>query len=200
MNTRRAGAIASFWRSPLAVALAVAFVLAAATSNWTIHNVGQYNGPDAPRTLPVGWGLEAASGVVLVGFMISLRDALHEQVGIKGTLVVVVIGSLVSAVLAPPALAFASGATMIAAEGADALVYDRLRQRGRVMAAAVSNLASAAIDSVMFLLLAFGVAAAQQGAFALTVGKVEASLLTLAVLVAAGWAGRQMGGLRSLST
>jgi uncharacterized PurR-regulated membrane protein YhhQ (DUF165 family) len=147
---------APIWRSPITIALAGAFVIAAATSNWAIHNIGQFNGPDAPRTLPIGWGLEAPSGVVLVGVMIAVRDALHEQVGIKGTLVVILMGSVISALLAPPALAVASGATMVTAEVADALVYERLRQRGRLIAAAASNFVSATIDSAMFLLIAFG--------------------------------------------
>ena len=120
---------------PVAV-LAATFVGAAAASNWAIQHVGHYNGAHAPRTIPIGWGMEAASGVILVGVMISVRDALHEQVGIKGTLLAILIGSAISSSLAPPALAVASGATMVLAESADALVYQSLRRRGRVLAEA----------------------------------------------------------------
>lgn len=66
-----------------AVALAALFVAAAAASNWAIENVGRANGPLAPRTIPIGWGLEAPSGVVLIGMMIAVRDALHERVGLR---------------------------------------------------------------------------------------------------------------------
>lgn len=167
---------------PLAVFLAILFVGAAAASNWTLQHVGQDNGPLAPRTIPIGWGLDAASGVLLVGVMISVRDALHEQVGLKGTLIAIVVGSIVSSALAPPALAVASGVTMLVAELADAVVYQRLRRRGRTLAAAASNLASSLLDSAVFLTIAYGVHAATQGTYPLTVGKLEASLLALAVL------------------
>ena len=170
---------------PLTVALAVVFVASAAASNWAIQHIGQNHGPHAPRTIPIGWGLDAASGVLLVGVMIAVRDALHEQVGIKGTFVLIVLASLVSTLLAPPALAVASGATMLLAESADALVYQRLRRRGRVLAATASNIVSSFLDSAIFLLIAFGVAEAIRGSYALTIGKIEISLLTLAVLALA---------------
>ena len=173
-------------RNPRLVAvLAATFVGAAAASNWAIQHVGHYNGAHAPRTIPIGWGMEAASGVILVGVMISVRDALHEQVGIKGTLLAILIGSAISSSLAPPALAVASGATMVVAESADALVYQRLRRRGRVLAAAASNIVSSLLDSAVFLLIAFGVNATTQGAPALTIGKFEVSLLTLTIMALA---------------
>jgi uncharacterized PurR-regulated membrane protein YhhQ (DUF165 family) len=176
---------------PLTLSLAVIFIASAAASNWAIQHIGQSHGAQAPRTIPVGWGLDAASGVLLVGVMISVRDALHEQVGIKGTLLLIALGSAVSSLLAPPALAMASGATMLLAESADALVYQRLRQRGRVLAAMASNVVSSLLDSALFLLIAFGVAAAFQGSFALTIGKIEVSLLTLAALALAPKAARR---------
>ena len=167
------------------MALAVVFVASAAASNWAVQHVGQDHGPHAPRTIPIGWGLDAASGVLLVGVMIAVRDALHEQVGIKGTFVLIVLASLVSTLLAPPALAVASGATMLLAESADALVYQRVRRRGRALAATASNIVSSFMDSAVFLVIAFGVAEAIRGSYALTVGKIEISLLTLAVLALA---------------
>lgn len=167
------------------VLFAAVFVAAAATSNWAIENIGQDNGPFAPRTIPVGWGLDAPSGVLLIGVMIAVRDALHERVGLKGTLLVIVLGSVVSALVAPAALAVASGVTLLAAETTDALVYQKLRRRGRLRAAFASNIVSSVIDSALFLLIAFGIEAAHHGTWALTVGKVEASIITLAILAAA---------------
>jgi uncharacterized PurR-regulated membrane protein YhhQ (DUF165 family) len=165
--------------------LTLLFVASAAASNWAIQHVGRNNGPIAPRTIPIGWGMQAASGVVLVGVMISVRDALHEQVGIRGTLVAITIGSGFSALLAPPALAIASGTTMLVAESADALVYQRLRTWGWFLAATGSNLVSALLDSAIFLVIAYGANVAAHGTYALTVGKVEVSLLTLAALALA---------------
>jgi uncharacterized PurR-regulated membrane protein YhhQ (DUF165 family) len=74
---------------------------------------------------------------------------------------------------------------MVVAESADALVYQSLRRRGRVLAAAASNIVSSLLDSAVFLLIAFGVNAATQGAAALTIGKFEVSLLTLAIMALA---------------
>lgn len=165
--------------------LAAAFIGAAAISNWAVQHVGQNNGPNAPHTIPIGWGLHAASGVLLIGAMITLRDALHEQVGIKGTLLVIVVGSIVSALLAPASVALASGITMLAAESADALVYQRLRRRGYMVAAVASNLVSSLLDSALFLIIAYGVTAMRNGTYPLTVGKLEVSLVTLAVLTLA---------------
>ncbi len=169
-----------------AVALATLFVVAAAASNWAIENVGRDNGPLAPRTISIGWGLEAPSGVVLIGMMIAVRDALHERVGLRGTIVVIAIASLVSAVLAPPALAIASGVTLLVAEITDALVYQQLRRRGRIVAATASNVASSIVDSALFLTIAYGAHAAAGGTWTLTLGKFEASLATLALVALFG--------------
>lgn len=172
-------------RTAVTGALAAVFIASAAASNWTIQHVGQNNGPYAPHTIPIGWGLHAASGVLLVGAMITLRDALHEQIGIKGTVLVIAIASLISGLLAPPPVAIASSVTMLAAETADALVYQRLRLRGYLIAGAASNLVSSLIDSALFLFIAYGVTAMRHGTYPLTIGKIEASLVTLAVLAIA---------------
>lgn len=164
------------------VIIAALFIAAAASSNWAIANLGKDNGPGAPHTIPIGWGLEAPSGVVLIGAMITLRDALHERIRLRGTLVVIVVAALVSATFAPASIAFASGLTLLVAETTDALVYQRLRRRGWLTAATASNAVSAVVDSALFLLLAFGFESARHGTWALTLGKVEASIATLAVL------------------
>ena len=166
----------------MTIILALLFIAAAASSNWAIENIGKDNGPSAPHTIPIGWGLDAPSGVVLIGVMITLRDALHERIRLRGTLVVIVVAAVVSASLAPASIALASGITLLAAETTDALVYQRLRRRGWLTAAPASNLVSAVVDSTLFLLIAFGFEVARQGMWALTVGKAEASLITLAVL------------------
>lgn len=173
------------YRTATTLLLSAIFIGAAATSNWAIQHVGQSNGPYAPHTIPIGWGLRAASGVLLIGAMITVRDALHEQVGIRGTLWIIAAGSIVSGLLAPASIALASGVTMLAAETSDALVYQRLRGRGYLVAAAASNLVSSVIDSALFLVIAYGTAAMWRGTYPLTVGKVEASLITLAVIVLA---------------
>lgn len=164
------------------VLLGCLFIAAAATSNWMINNVGQNNGPQAPRTINIGWGMDAPSGVLLIGLMIAVRDALHERVGIAGTLLFILVASLISAALAPTTIAVASGVTLLAAETTDALIYQKLRAKGRIWAAISSNLVSSLLDSGLFLAVAFGLLAAREGALALTIGKFEASAVTLAVM------------------
>lgn len=186
--------------APLALILAAVFIASAAASNWAVQHIGHSHGPHAPRTIPVGWGLEAASGVLLVGVMISVRDALHELVGIARTIGLIVLASAVSSLLAPPALAVASGATMLLAESADALIYQRLRRRGRVLAALVSNIVSSFLDSAVFLLIAFGAAAATDGTFALTIGKIEVSVLTLAAVALTLRGARRLRRIRAPSS
>lgn len=176
------GSAESVLRGKAVMCLASLFIAAAATSNWAIDNVGAYSGSSSPRTIPIGWGLEAPSGVVLIGLMLTVRDALHERIRLRGMIVVILAASVVSAVVAPPAIAVASGVTLLVAETADALVYQRLRRQGRLTAAAASNVVSSVVDSVLFLLIAFGAQAALGASWALSVGKLEASLITLAIL------------------
>ncbi|MEV6267581.1 VUT family protein [Kribbella sp. NPDC051936] len=162
--------------------LAVLFLTSAAASNWAINNIGRNNGLDSPHTVPIGWGLQAPSGVVLIGLMFAVRDSLHERIGLRGTLLLIATASAVSAIVAPPTLVVASGFTMLVAESSDALVYQRLRAAGRFMAAAMSNVVSSLLDSVLFLTVAFGAAAALAGSLALFIGKLQASLVVMLVL------------------
>lgn len=160
------------------------FIMGAAASNWSIDHVGRNNGPFAPHTLPIGWGLQAPSGVALVGLMITVRDALHEHVGLKGTVFVITVGSVLSAAVAPAPIAVASGVTLLVAETTDAVVYQRLRQHGLIAAGIASNVASAVLDSAVFLTIAYGIAVAKDRTWALSLGKFEASLIALVLIVA----------------
>lgn len=162
--------------------LALLFLTSAAASNWAINNIGHDNGAGSPRTVPIGWGLQAPSGVVLIGLMFAVRDTLHERIGVKGTLLLIALASAVGAIVAPPTLAAASGITMLIAESSDALVYQRLRAAGRFMAATTSNVAASLLDSIVFLAVAFGAAAAVSGTLALFVGKLQASLVAMLVV------------------
>ena len=132
--------------------------------------------------MSIGWGMVAPSGVLLIGLMIAVRDALHERIGISGTLLFILLASLISAVCAPTTIAVASGVTLLAAETTDALIYQNLRARGRFWAAISSNVVSSLLDSGIFLAVAFGLSAAREGTMALTIGKFEASIVILAIM------------------
>ena len=95
----------------------------------------------------------------------------------------VVLGAVLSWWIAP-AFALASGAAFLVAETADTLVYGPLRQRGWVKAVIASNLVGSALDSVVFLSIAFGTYAGWGG---LTIGKMYATVLGLPIV----WAARR---------
>lgn len=134
----------------------IAAALFAATipaANWLIGNVGDCS--HGPCTIPVGFGLYAPSGVLMIGIALVLRDWLHELAGWRWSVAAVAVGAVISAALSPT-LAVASGAAFLFAELADLTVYANLRERGRALAVAASGAVGAAIDSAIFLGLAFG--------------------------------------------
>jgi len=105
--------------------------------------------------LPVWPGIVAPAGVYLVGLALVLRDLLQEATSWKWSAVAVVVGAGLSAVFSPE-LALASASVFLASELLDLVVYTPLRRRGMVLAMAASNTVGIAVDSVLFLWLAFG--------------------------------------------
>ena len=89
-------------------------------------------------------------------------------------------GAAVSALVAPPALAVASGVAFLLSELADMAVYTPLRERRLGLAVLASGIAGAAIDSAVFLWLAFGSLAYLDGQI---VGKLWASLAAFLFLL-----------------
>lgn len=126
-------------------------------ANWMIGNVGTTCIPNGPCLVPVGFGLMAPSGVLVIGAALVLRDAVQQLLGVRWTLAAITAGIMLSALFAPPALVLASAVAFGLAETADMLVYTPLRRAGRIVAAVLlSGLVGAAIDSAAFLWLAFG--------------------------------------------
>ena len=155
----------------------LAFALFAATipaANWLIGNIGTECIPNGPCLIPVGFGLLAPSGVLMVGAALVLRDIVHERLGLWWAVAAIAIGGLLSAFLAPPALVVASTAAFLLAEGADLIVYEPLRKRRLVWAVLLSGLAGSIIDSAVFLWLAFGSIALIEGQI---IGKLWMTLL-----------------------
>lgn len=115
-------------------------------ANWLISTVG---------LVPVGFGLVAPAGVYLVGLSFLLRDMTQDALGRRAVIVAILLGAALSALLSP-ALALASGAAFLLSETADMLVYTPLKARSWVGAVVASNTVGLIVDSVIFLLLAFG--------------------------------------------
>lgn len=134
----------------------LAFTLCIPAANWMIGNVGTVCPPDSPCLLPVGFGLMAPSGVLLVGLALVLRDLVQRRLGKVWAVVAIVIGAAISYWLAPPALVVASTVAFLLSELADFAVYTPLQERRLVLAVLLSSFVGLVIDSVVFLYLAFG--------------------------------------------
>jgi uncharacterized PurR-regulated membrane protein YhhQ (DUF165 family) len=134
----------------------LAFAATIPAANWMIGNVGTVCVPEGPCLIPVGFGLMAPSGVLLIGLALVLRDAVQELVGVRGALFAIALGGLASALFAPSALVVASVAAFLLAELADLAVYTPLRKRSIALAIIASGTVGAVIDSAVFLQLAFG--------------------------------------------
>jgi hypothetical protein len=134
----------------------LAFLATVPLANWMIGNVGTVCIPDGPCLLPVGFGLSAPSGVLVIGAALVLRDFVQQQLGIRWAFAAIACGFVLSAAVAPPALVVASAAAFLLSELADLGVYTPLRRRGLALAVLASGAVGSVVDSAVFLLLAFG--------------------------------------------
>ncbi len=133
-----------------------AFMACIPAANWLIGNVGAVCVPDGPCLVPVGFGLMAPSGVLVIGLALVLRDAVQQQLGTAWAVGAIMAGALLAGLVAPPALVVASAAAFLLSELADLAVYTPLRKCGLAWAVLLSGIAGAFVDSALFLWLAFG--------------------------------------------
>ncbi len=164
-------------RQSLSIAL---FLLSIPGANFLVANVGVYC--DGPCLLPVWPGIMAPSGVLLAGLALVLRDWVHEETGPMGALSAIGAGAVLSLFVGPPSLAIASAAAFLLSELADLTVYANLRRRGLEIAVLVSSVLGALVDSIAFLLIAFG---SLQYLLGQMIGKGE--MVVLVVLCLAAW-------------
>ena len=143
-------------------------------ANWMIGNVGTFCVPDGPCMIPLGFGLSAPSGVLMIGAALVLRDQVQEHMGAKWALGGIIVGAILSYLLADPFIAIASILAFGVSELIDFGAYTYVRKYGRALAIAASGLVGAIIDSIVFLYVAFGSLAYIEGQI---VGKLIISLL-----------------------
>lgn len=132
----------------------IGFALTVPAANWMIGNVGACAA--GPCVIPVGFGLYAPSGVLMIGLALVLRDIVHEQFGVVVALAAIAVGAILSAFFAPSSLVVASLLAFVLAELADLFVYMPLRARRLGLAVFASGLAGSIIDSAVFVYVAFG--------------------------------------------
>ncbi|MDF2797374.1 MAG: beta-carotene 15,15-monooxygenase [Devosia sp.] len=141
---------------PLGAIAIVAFVLTVPAANWMVLNVGSTCFPHGPCVIPVWPGVLAPSGVALAGLSLVLRDLVQEEVGVRWAFAAVLVGAIIAALVASPQLAVASAGAFLVAELADLLIYTALRRRGLFVASLASSMVGLLLDSLIFLLVAFG--------------------------------------------
>jgi queuosine precursor transporter len=132
------------------------FTLTIPIANWLIGNVGTVCVPKGPCLIPVAPGISAPSGVLMIGLALVLRDLVQRRLGAKVTFVAIIIGTALSAAIAPRSIVLASAAAFFLSEMADFAVYTPLQRRNLVTAVFASSLVGLVVDSMIFLMLAFG--------------------------------------------
>lgn len=138
------------------VVFLIAFGLTIPAANWMIGNVGTLCVPQGPCVIPDAPHLMAPSGVLMIGVALVLRDLVQRRLGVIYSASAVVIGAILSAAVAPPALVLASGVAFLISEFADLAVYTPLSRRGLIAAVVASSCVGLVVDSIIFLWLAFG--------------------------------------------
>lgn len=149
----------------------ICFIGTIFAANWALQKWG---------VVPVGFGLMAPAGVFFVGAALTFRDVAHRTLGRWWVVAAIVVGALLSYLVAP-AFALASGTAFLVSELADLSVYEPLQRRTFLGAVALSNTVGAAVDSAIFLWLAFGSLTFFWGQM---VGKTWVTVAALPILLA----------------
>lgn len=124
-------------------------------ANWLIDHVGTVRFSGGPHVIPVGFGYEAPSGVLAIGFALFVRDYVQQHLGKRFTLGAILLGVLLS-IFVNRSLALASGLAFAFGELADFAVYTPIRKTNLFLAVFLSGFVGGIIDSMIFLQIAFG--------------------------------------------
>ena len=170
----------------------VLFILCIPSANWMIGNVGTYCVPDGPCMIPVALGLDAPSGVLMIGLALVLRDLVQRRLGKLWALVAIVAGAALSGLVASNALVVASMAAFLFSELADFAVYTPLQRNRFITAVIASSMVGLVVDSMLFLYLAFG---SLDYVFGQIIGKAWMVLCTVPII----WKLRQRDQLQGVS-
>ena len=163
----------------IGIGFLVAFSTTVLGANWALLEYG---------ITPIGFGLDAPASAYFVGLAFTFRDGLRERLGFKGALVAIAIGGILSYALEVRTggdflarIALASITSFTISELSDAIVYERIRQRSRLIGIMASNTVGVIVDSAVFLSLAFGSLEFLSGQ---VVGKSYMTLFVVVLIVA----------------
>lgn len=131
------------------------YLLSVPVANWLIDNIGNVRFPGGPHVIPVGFGLEAPSGVLAIGFALVARDYVQHRLGKKYALVAIAVGVVLSFFINKD-LAWASGLAFTFGELSDFAVYTPLQKKNTFAAVLLSGVVGGVVDSLIFLQVAFG--------------------------------------------
>jgi uncharacterized PurR-regulated membrane protein YhhQ (DUF165 family) len=148
-------------------------------ANFMISNVGTFCVPDGPCLIPLGFGIMAPSGVLMIGLALFLRDVIYEKFGYQWTLGAILVGSVLSYLLADPFVAIASITAFLISELSDFFVYSKVRDKSKPLAILASGSVGSVLDSVIFLWIAFGSLAHIEGQI---IGKILITLVAAIII------------------
>jgi queuosine precursor transporter len=159
------------------VSLAVAYVGLAVLANWLASKY----------VWPVGFGYVAPGGVFAIGAVLVIRDWLN-QLSPKLSLALIPVASGISYAIGELAgwsslqkIALASVAAFVISESVEWAVFAPIRKRSLTLGVALSGSVGIALDSYVFLSLAFGSLAFFDGQM---IGKAEALAAGVALTAA----------------
>jgi uncharacterized PurR-regulated membrane protein YhhQ (DUF165 family) len=132
----------------------LSYLLSIPVANWLIDNIGNVRFSGGPHVISVGFGYEAPSGFLAIGFALVARDYVQQRLGKKYALIAITIGVGLS-FLVNRDLALASGTAFAFGELIDFAVYTPLRKYSTFAAVAVSGVIGGIVDSLIFLQIAF---------------------------------------------
>ena len=108
--------------------------------------------------VPIGLGLAVTAGTFAAGAALILRDGVQMHGGRWSVALVIVVGAMLSWLVADPFIAAASGIAFLCSELVDWAVFTPLRGRSLPGAVLASSVVSAPVDTALFLAIAgFGV-------------------------------------------
>lgn len=163
------------WGGVIAVAVLFSAILLA---NWVTTDYG---------FIPVGFGLEATAGTIFAGFALAARDAIQDTWGRIAIVLIILVGTGVSFAISAPAIAIASAVAFLVSETLNFAVYTPIRTRAKfgdkkwAGAVVLSNIAGAISDTIVFLGIAFGLAAIMPALPGQLVGKMYATVVYLLI-------------------